>query len=137
MPQSPIVTIKHGVAPARTIAADGSAPLFRAPFAAIISAVYFVAAALLTGADNDSRTIQLVNKGQNGAGATVIASLAFTNGISAAAFDERALTLSATAADLVVAEGDMLAVVSTHVGNGLADPGGIIEVKFGRTPTAM
>lgn len=137
MPQSPLVEIKHGSAPARTIAADGSAPLFRAPFAAIVAAIYFVAAATLTGADTDSRTVQVVNKGQNGLGAVVIASLAFVNGVIATAFDEKALTLSVTAADLLVAEGDILAVVSTHVGNGLADPGGIVEVKFGRTPTAV
>jgi hypothetical protein len=136
MAQFPRVEFKHGIAPARTIAADGAAPLFRAPFAGIISAIYFVATATLTGANTHSRTIQVVNKGQNGLGAIVIASLAFVAGVDAAEFDEKALTLSGTAANLVAAEGDILAVVSTHVGDGLADPGGIIAVKFGRTPTA-
>jgi hypothetical protein len=55
-------------------------------------------------------------------------------GVNAVAFDEKAITLSATASDLVVAAGDVLVWVSTAVGGtGLADPGGQVQVEIGAT----
>ena len=52
--------------------------------------------------------------------------------MNAVAFDEKAITLSVTAADLVVAAGDVLAWVSTAVtgGGGLVDPGGLVQVEI-------
>jgi len=134
--QAPKTQWLNGIAPAVATGADGTVALFRAPFAAIVSAVNFIANALLTGANTNTRSLAIVNKGQNGAGAVTVATLQFNNGINAPAFDETAITLSATAADLVVAEGDILALVSTHIGTGIADPGGLFSVKFARTPTA-
>jgi len=134
--QQPLTQYQNGEAPARATAVTGSHALFRAPFAGKVTSAAFIADALLTGANTNTRKIAIVNKGQAGAGTTEVAAKQFNSGVNAAAFDETALTLSATAADLVVAEGDILAVVSTAVGTGLADPGGVIEVKFARTPTA-
>jgi hypothetical protein len=75
-----------------------------------------------------------VNKGQSGSGSTVVATLAMTSGVNAVAFDELAATLSSTAADKVVAAGDILAWVSTAVGGtGLADPGGLVQIEIGAT----
>ena len=136
MSQAPKTDFLAGTAPAVATGVDGSHALFRAPYIGKIVSASFVADALLTGANTNTRKIAIVNKGQAGAGAVEVAAKQFNSGVNAAAFDETALTLSATAADLVVAEGDLLAVVSTHIGTGLADPGGIIEVKFARTPTA-
>jgi hypothetical protein len=136
MSQAPKTERIAGLAPAVAAGADGSHALFRAPYNGKIVSASFVADAVLTGANTNTRKIALVNKGQAGSGTTEVAAKQFNSGVNAAAFDETALTLSATAADLNVVEGDILAVVSTHVGTGLADPGGIVDVKFARTPTA-
>jgi hypothetical protein len=105
-----------------------------APFAGVVSLVSYVADTALTGANTDSRTLSVKNKGQSGAGTTVIASKAFVSATNAAADDETAISLSSTAADLVVAAGDVLAFVSTHVGStGLADPGGLVTIEITRS----
>lgn len=105
-----------------------------ADMAGTVTAVKYVASTALTGANTDSRTISLVNKGQSGAGTTVVATKAFTSGVSAAADDDTTITLSATPANLVVAEGDVLAWQSNHVGStGLADPGGLAHVEIARS----
>lgn len=105
-----------------------------APFDGVISKVSYVASTVLTGANTDSRTGKVVNKGQAGAGTTAPATKAFTSGVNAPADDETTITLSATAADLVVAQGDILVWQSNHVGStGLADPGGLVHVEITRS----
>jgi len=99
-----------------------------------VTAVSYTPEAAITGAASPaSRTFTLVNKGQSGSGTTTIATLAMVGGVNAAAFDEKAITLSSTASDLVVAAGDVLVWVSTAVtsGTGLADPGGHVIVAVG------
>jgi hypothetical protein len=114
--------------------ADLESNLGAAPFAGTISAVIYTPDTVLTGANTESRTISIINKGQAGAGTTAPASKAFVSGTNAPADDETAITLSSTAADLVVAEGDVIAWKSTHVGStGLADPGGLASVEFTRS----
>ena len=54
--------------------------------------------------------------------------------VNAVAFDEKALTVTATAADKTVAAGDVLVFVSTAVGGtGLVDPGGRVQVEIEAT----
>ena len=50
-----------------------------------------------------------------------------------AAFDEKALTLSATAADLVVAEGDILAAAETVAASGVRPSGYQVAVDIARS----
>ena len=64
-----------------------------------------------------------------------MATLALTTGINLVAFDEKAATLTATAADRVFASGDVLAWVSTHTASGLVDPGGTVRVTVQRVQT--
>ena len=79
-------------------------------------------------------TLTIVNKGQDGNGTTVIATRALTSGVNSTDYNEDTLTLSVTAADLVVADGDIIAFVSTHSGStGLADPGGLAKVLIARS----
>lgn len=114
--------------------ADSSGAYVVAPFAGTVTAADILAAALLTGADTDSRTMQLHNRGQAGAGTTLVASKAFILGVDAPADDATALTLSATAANLVVVAGDVLEFTSLHVGStGLAGPKALGRVTFSRT----
>lgn len=103
-----------------------------APFSGAVTSVSYVPDAVLTGADTNSRTLVLVNKGQTGVGTTVVASKAFTNTVNAPADDETAITLSAVAGATTVAAGDVLAWQSTHVGTGIADPGGLVKVEITR-----
>lgn len=132
--KAPFEHIMQENAPAVAAAADKSTVLGAAPFAGTITAATYTPDAQLTGADTESRTLTIVNKGQDGNGTTNIATKAFVNAVNANDFDETALTLNATAANLVVAAGDVLAFVSTHVGStGLADPGGKVRVTISRT----
>lgn len=99
-----------------------------------VTGVSYIPEAAVTGAASpNSRTFTLVNKGQDGAGTTNIATLALTSGVNLAAFDEKQITLNSTASNLVVAAGDTLLWVSTAVtgAGGLADPGGVVEVEIG------
>lgn len=118
--------------PAVAQAVDATNPVLRAPFDGTITAVLYAPAAAITGADTNTRKIELVNKGAAGAGTAIAASIQFDSGVNAAASDEKALTLSVTPANLAVVAGDMLARVSTHLATGLADPGGLFIIEFER-----
>lgn len=135
MPDSaPLVKKYRQQVPAVGAGSDAETDVLIAEFAGTVSGVKYVSATTLTGANTDSRTGQLVNKGQAGAGSTVVASKAFTSGVNAPADDDTAITLSGTAANLVVAAGDVLVWQSNHVGStGLADPGGLVEVELTRS----
>lgn len=103
--------------------ADESGDYITAPFDGTVSAAEILASAAITGANTDSRTVQLHNRGQAGSGTTLVASKAFTSGVNAAADDATALTLSAVAGATTVAQGDILEFTSLHVGStGLAAP---------------
>jgi hypothetical protein len=115
-----------------TIAADDTFTLEPARFAGKVSSVQYVPEAAATGDNTNARTFTLVNKGAAGSGTTVIATLALTTGVNLVAFVPKAATLSVTASDLVVAQGDELAWVSTHTGTGVVDPGGAVVVKGNR-----
>jgi hypothetical protein len=98
-----------------------------------VTAVSYTPDATITGAATNNRTFNLVDKGQTGVGATVVATLNFGNGTNAPAADEKAITLSGTAANLVVASGDVLEWQSVHVGTGITDPGGLVRITIDRT----
>lgn len=93
-----------------------------------VSAVTFTPVAAITGANTNTRIYRLINKGQNGAGSTVVASLQMDSGVNATAFVPKTITLSGTPANLNVVSGDVLAWESNAVGTGIADPGGLVNV---------
>jgi hypothetical protein len=118
-------------APAVAAAADADQVLGEAPFDGVVIGATYIPEANVTGDTTETRTVSVVNKGADGNGTTVIATLAFITGVNATDFDEKAFTLSAVAGATDVAEGDVLAVTSTHGGTtGLADPGGLVEVQI-------
>jgi hypothetical protein len=113
--------------------ADSDFDIAECPFAGTVSAVHYDPSATITGANTNSRTVSLVNKKGDGSGTTVVATLALTSGVNATADTPKTIPLSGTAANLVVAAGDVLAWTSTHVGSsGLADPGGLVHVELSR-----
>lgn len=131
---APLVRTLEASAEALGATANGTVVVGEAPFAGTVTGVVYVPEADITGAASPaSRTFSLVNKGQDGNGTTVVATLAMVGGVNAADFDERAITLSVVAGATTVAEGDVLAWTSTAVGGtGLADPGGLVKVTVAR-----
>lgn len=130
----PIRNVKSEVSQAVAATATGNT-LIEAPFTGKVIEVTYTPTAAVTGAASPaSRTLSLVNRGQSGAGTTVVASLALVGGVNLVQYDEKSLTLSATASDLLVTAGDELTLTSTAVtsGTGLADPGGTWTVTFER-----
>lgn len=105
----------------------------QAPFAGTVTDVEYVPEAAITGAATNNRTVSLVNKGQDGSGSTVIATLTFGSGTNAAANDDATVTLSGTAANRVVAAGDTLQWRSVANGTGIADPGGLARITLSRS----
>lgn len=130
---APHVTVLTGVDPGvATAGVDDSFIIGVCPVAGNVTAVTYTPDTAITGAATNHRAIRVRNRGQAGAGTTVVAELAFDAGVNAVAFDEKAITLSATPANLVVAEGDVLELFSDAVGTGLADPGGTVKVSISR-----
>lgn len=125
-------TVTEQVAAVSTAGSSDTTNIAEAPYAGKVSAVGYVADSTLTGANTNTRSVTLVNKGQTGAGSTVVATLTFNSGTNATAADEVTVPLSGTAANLVVASGDVLQWQSTAVGTGLADPGGLVRVQIDR-----
>ena len=109
-----------------------STAIAKVPFNGTVSRVAVIPNATLTGANTNTRKHEIINKALNGAGTDVVASLQYDAGISLAAFDEKTLTNSATAANLDVDAGEVLAIVSSVVGTGLADGGGIVIIELAR-----
>lgn len=131
---APLVEKLVATVPAVAAASDGDQTVGEAPFAGTVTAVTYTPEAAITGANTETRTFTLVNKGAAGAGTTVVATLAMTSGVNGVAFDEHSTTLSVVAGATTVAAGDILAFVSTHSGStGLADPGGMVEVEITRS----
>lgn len=130
---APLVRTIQAELAAVAAGADGSITVAEAPFASTVTGVTWTPPANVTGDNTESRHLALVNKGLDGNGATVVATLDFDTGVNAADFDEKAFVLSVVPGATTVVEGAILAVTSTHEGaTGLADPGGLIEVEFTR-----
>ena len=103
-------------------------PAFRAPFACRVTAVRYVPETAITADGTNYATLSAQNKGSAGSGTDEIASFAFDTATTddVAAMDEKALTLSGTPANLVLAAGDVVSVKKAIAGSGLALDGIVI-----------
>lgn len=106
--------------PAAIAAGVPETTLGECQFPATITEVSVISESALTGATATARTLTLYNRGQAGAGTTVVATLAFITSVDLVANDEKLMTLSATPANLVVAAGDVLEMVETVASTGTA-----------------
>lgn len=122
--------IRAAVPAVSTAGNDASHVLGEVKNSGTVVSVAYIPDALITGVATNNRRLRLINKGQDGTGTTIVAELQFTNGTNAAAFDSKAVALSVAAGNLAVAAGDVLAFESTHIGTGLADPGGQVVVEI-------
>lgn len=126
------VSSHQAIYPALGTNVDGSYVFFKAPYNLTVSATSYTPVGDITGAATNHRKLEIINKGTDGNGTDVVADLAFDNGVNALDYDEKALTLSGTAANLDVDAGEVLAWVSTTPGTGIADPGGLASITFVR-----
>lgn len=102
------------------------------PFDGTVTAASFIPDAAIVGNTANTRTFNLVNRLQDGTGVAVVATLAFITGTNGAALDEVVMALSGTPANLSVAADDVLALVETIAGTGLANPGGRVQIDLAR-----
>lgn len=131
-----ITQLRILAAPVATAGNDLDSLVAVCPFAGTITAVTYTTPTAITGANTNSRTISVINKGAAGVGAVVAAVLALVSGVNTVAFIPKAVTLSGTPANLVVAAGDVLDFNSLHIGTGIADPGGLVTITLSRTEGA-
>lgn len=131
---APHTHLARGQSPAATILQTINTLLGEAAEDSTITSAKFVPNANITGAASPaSRTLNVINRGQDGSGAVVMASLAFLAGINGVSGDEIAFTLSGTAANLLAVKGDVIEVQTIPVGGtGLVDPGGLVEITLAR-----
>jgi hypothetical protein len=95
-----------------------------------VAEVVIIPEAAVTANATNYRTFRVINKGSAGAGSTVVASFA-TDTVTTddlVAFDEKSITLSGTAANLVLTENDVLVADETVAGTGVAHGGYTIKV---------
>jgi hypothetical protein len=106
-------------------------PVCRAPGNIVVTAVRWIPAAAVSGAATNNFALALQNKGADGLGTTAVtATKTYDNGVDSVAHAAESLTLLGTAADLNVDEGDVLSLVRTVNGTGLASPDGLVEVEY-------
>jgi hypothetical protein len=129
---APKIVTQEVAVPAAATAATADTPITEAAFAGTVTRVDYTPDAAITGANTNSRTVTLYNRGQTGVGTTVVAQLAFTSGVNGVQYDAKAITLSVVANATTVAAGDVLEWDSAAVGTGLADPGGSVHVELTR-----
>lgn len=130
---APLVRKLQYQAPAVATATTSVVSFAEAPFAATVTDCTYSPNAAITGANTNTRQIQLINKGAAGVGTTVVATIQFNAGVNGVAFDEMTVTLSVVAGATTVAEGDILAWASNSIGTGLADPGGLVQIDLTRS----
>lgn len=105
----------------------------RAPWAGTLTAASWIPEANVTGVASNNKTLNIRNRGQDGTGTTIMASLALGVGTNCVAFDEKALTLSGTAANLNCAEGDIISYSTTVTGTGMTLPEGKARITLSRS----
>ena len=123
------ITLRATNLPVATAGNDQIQGVGRSPVAGRVTRVAYFPNATMTGSAT-ARTLSLFEGGAVGTGVVNMATLALTAGVNIPANTEGVIVLSATAANLVVAQGDVLQFQSLHVGAGIVDPGGLIEVDI-------
>lgn len=123
----------RAIIPAAAAAATTNTKLAPAPRPLRLTKVEYTPSSTLTGQATNFRRLQLINRGQDppGTGTKVVAQLDFNAAtIVAGVAEARDIPLvfaslpAGQASAHQLAEGDVLELVSSPVGSGLADPGG-------------
>ena len=103
-------------------------PVWRAHIACRVTAIRFLCEDAITGHATNYATLSLVNKELDGAGTDEIASFAFDTPTTddVAAFDEKALTLNGTPANLLLAAGEVVTLKKAVAATGMVISGSVI-----------
>lgn len=122
-------TARFPVAGQATAGTADEFTLMKAPAKLAITGVSWVPKAAVTADGTNYCTVTVRNRKADASGTAKPASRSYaaTNSV---AFVAEAMTLSATAADLVVAKGDVLTCEKLVAGTGLAMPGGTVEITY-------
>lgn len=103
-------------------------PVFRTAYDCQITAVTFIPSAAIT-ANATHNSIYTLTRYTAGASATTVATRSWAATDSVAETPE-AMTLSATAANLLLTAADTLSVVKSITGNGLVIPDGLLVITY-------
>ena len=96
-----------------------------------ITGASFVPDAAVTGNTTNTLAVQIRNKGLLGTGTTGITDVkTYITGTDLVAFKEDALTLSTTAASLIVDKNEVVSLDKTELGTGLALPQSKVSLTF-------
>lgn len=111
-----------------TLGTDDSWPVWQAPHDCQVTAAVFTPSEAVT-ANATHYSVYTLTRHTAGASAATVAtrSWAATNSV---ATTPETMTLSGTAANLLLAAADTLSVVKTHGGNGLVIPDGLLMVTY-------
>ena len=106
-------------------------PIFTAEKRIKVTAVKFSPATAITGNGTNFATLSCENKALDGTGTTEVASLAFDTPTTddVASHDEKAITLSVTAANLILVAGQVLSLKKAVGGTGMIIDGKV-RVEF-------
>jgi len=129
--QAPLVQEHNTAVPGVAAGTPSTDNLIEAPFGGAITEVTIEPAANVVGQATNFATIQVVNKGQNGLGNTVMASLAFSAATVTANRDTDT-QVPVVAGATTVADDDVLDVQVIHTGTGLLMPALKARVTFSR-----
>lgn len=106
-------------------------PVFVAPGKITVTGVRWTPSANVTGANTNNFAFAVQNRGQAGSGTTAVTSTkTYASGTNGVANQAEALTLSGTAANLNAVANDVLSLVRSVNGSGLASPAGLVEIDF-------
>lgn len=111
-----------------TLGTDDNWPLWQAPNKVQIVSITFVPSAAVT-ANATHYSVYTATRYTAGASATTVATRTWAATDSAAETPE-AMTMSATAAALVLAADDTISMVKTHGGNGVVIPDGTVIIRY-------
>jgi len=126
-------TYEAALAAEATAGTGQEAQICVAPWAGTLVEAYYAPEAAVTGVVTNNKAVTVRNRGANGAGNTTMATLTFGAGTNGTAFDESALTLSGTPANVAFAPGDVITAQSTVNGTGMTLPEGKVRVVLSRS----
>jgi len=96
-----------------------------------ITSVKWIPDTDVTGAATNNFIIGLVNKELLGVGVVAVTDLkTYASGIDSVAHKSEDLTLSSTAANLIVEENEVLSLDKTENGTGFAMPPGLVQITY-------
>lgn len=117
--------------PAAAATAVFNLPIFVADHKIKVTKVQWVPAAAVTGAATNNFALGVVNVGDAGTGTVAVTVVkTYASGTNSVARKAEVLTLSATAANLNLATGDVVTLERTVNGTGLASPEGVVQIHF-------